>query len=71
MEYDSVLDQQSISGKSVSLILCVEAGLYEIRSHIHLNEYETNHISAILRFYRKAVVLYTHISFAIEKFVIV
>ena len=34
MEYDSVLDQQSISDKSVSLILCVEALLYEIRSYI-------------------------------------
>ena len=25
MEYDSVLDQQSISGKNVSLTVCVEA----------------------------------------------
>ena len=35
MEYDSVLGQQSISGKNVSLILCVEALLCEIRSQFH------------------------------------
>ena len=36
MGYDSVIGQQSISGKNVSLILCVcmEALLCEIRSHI-------------------------------------
>ena len=39
MEYDSVLDQQSISGKNVSLILytCVEAWLYEIRSQLQVH----------------------------------
>ena len=38
MEYDSVLDQQSISGKNVSLILRVwkPGYLYEIQSHMRI-----------------------------------
>ena len=34
MEYDSVLDQQSISGKNVSLILCVWKPGYMKSGHI-------------------------------------
>ena len=34
MKYDSVLDQQSISGKIVSLILCVWKPCYVKSSHI-------------------------------------
>ena len=33
MDYDSVLSQQSISGKIVSLILCVETRFFQILSH--------------------------------------
>ena len=36
MEYDS---QQSISGEIVSLILCVEAGFFQILSHINAQKY--------------------------------
>ena len=36
MEYDSVLDQQSISGKNVSLILCVWKPGYMKSGHIYL-----------------------------------
>ena len=35
MEYDSVLDQQSISGKNVSLILCVWKPCYMKSGHIY------------------------------------
>ena len=36
MEYDSVLGQQSISGKNVSLILCVWKPCYVKSGHNHL-----------------------------------
>ena len=36
MEYDSVLGQQSISGKNVSLILCVWKPCYVKSGHILL-----------------------------------
>ena len=35
MKYDSVLDQQSISGKIVSLILCVWKPCYVKSGHIY------------------------------------
>ena len=35
MEYDSVLGQQSISGKNVSLILCVWKPCYVKSGHIY------------------------------------
>ena len=37
MKYDSVLDQQSISGKIVSLILCVWKPCYVKSGHIYFN----------------------------------
>ena len=36
MKYDSVLDQQSISGKIVSLILCVWKPCYVKSGHIYI-----------------------------------
>ena len=36
MKYDSVLDQQSISGKTVSLILCVWKPCYVKSGHIYI-----------------------------------
>ena len=36
MKYDSVLDQQSITGKIVSLILCVWKPCYMKSGHIYL-----------------------------------
>ena len=39
MKYDSVLDQQSISGKIVSLILCVWKPCYVKSGHICMCEY--------------------------------
>ena len=44
MEYDSVLDQQSISGKNVSLILCVWKPGYMKSGHIYI--YQCNTLSA-------------------------
>ena len=35
MKYDSVLDQQSISGKIVSLVLCVWKPCYVKSGHIY------------------------------------
>ena len=39
MKYDSVLDQQSISGKIVSLILCVWKPCYVKSGHIYLQHF--------------------------------
>ena len=39
MEYDSLLDQQSISGKNVSLILCVWKPDYMKSGHIYCHIY--------------------------------
>ena len=41
VEYDSVLDQQSISGKNVSLILCVWKPGYMKSGHICRNQFHT------------------------------
>ena len=36
LEYDSVLSQQSISGKIVSLVLCVwKLGFFQTKSHMN------------------------------------
>ena len=45
MKYDSVLDQQSISGKIVSLILCVWKPCYMKSGHIFTNLYNNTCIS--------------------------
>ena len=42
MKYDSVLDQQSISGKIVSLILCVWKPCYVKSGHIYLYTHKIN-----------------------------
>ena len=42
MKYDSVLDQQSISGKIVSLILCVCKPCYVKSGHIYITMFDYN-----------------------------
>ena len=50
MECDSVLGQQSISGKNVSLILCVWKPCYVKSGHIYIeNLVQVDHITLCLR----------------------
>ena len=58
MKYDSVLDQQSISGKIVSLILCVWKPCYMKSGHIYIINTYVDY--GTCSYYIRTVKLYTY-----------